>query len=319
VEPLRFDGQVVVVVGGAGGLGSSHARDLAARGAAVVIADAGFEVEGDGADPGPADSVAEAIVAEGGQAVADPSDLRDPAAGEAVVANAVRKFGRIDAVVCSAGIVTFPGSVANTTLVDIQQHLAVEPATSFNVIHAAWPMLERQGYGRIVLTVSSAVFGVASGLGYAAAKGATLALGKGLARAGETCGIRVNVIAPYGFTREMTHFARPAAAVEAKRQTLDPKRVSALVTVLAHQECPVSGEFFAVGGGRVIRVFYAETSGYTDRDLDAETVLDQFAQIMSPEHIEAVKSNKQFVDRFYDGVPGFREEEARFTRDAASS
>jgi hypothetical protein len=46
--------------------------------------------------------------------------------------------------------------------------------------------------------------------------------------------------------------------------------VSALVTYLAHDDCPVSAEFFGVGGGRVVRVIYAETEGYADAELDAE-------------------------------------------------
>ncbi len=308
---LRFDDRVVVVAGGAGGLGRAHALDLAARGAHVVVADVGCEVDGSGADPARARDVVELIRSRGGSAVADTSDLRHPEAGKSILTKAMDAFGRVDAVVCTAGIVTFPGAVTDTNASDVNEHLAHEPNSSFNVVRAAWPVMEANGYGRIVLTVSSAVFGVGTALGYACAKGATLALGKGLARAGESCGITCNIIAPYGFTREMTAFDRPAAAVAAKRETLPPERVSALVTYLAHEHCPVSGEFFGVGGGRVVRVFYAETQGYTNASLQADDLPANWSTIMSEKDAADVRSNKQFVDRFYDHVPGFREAEAR--------
>jgi len=310
MSEIRHDDRVVIVTGAGNGLGRSHALELARRGAKVVVADLGCDAAGKGADPAVSRATVREITDAGGEAIASANDLRDPEAGQAVVAAAREAFGRIDAIVCSAGIVSFPGDVADTPYEDIANHLSTDPHGSLNVIRAAWPFLQSGGGGRIVLTVSSAVFGVGTALGYASAKGGTLGVGKGLARAGEGHNIKTNIIAPYGFTREMTTFERPPAAVAAKERTLPPARVSALVAYLAHEDCPVSGEFFGVGGGRVVRIVYMENEGYTDVDLSAEDVRDNWDQIYELNDLTRVISNKQFVDRFYDHIPGFREAEA---------
>lgn len=76
---IRFDGQVVVVTGAGRGLGAAYARLLAARGASVVVHDAGVAQDGSGFDPSVADNVAASIAAEGGTAVACHENLSDPA------------------------------------------------------------------------------------------------------------------------------------------------------------------------------------------------------------------------------------------------
>jgi NAD(P)-dependent dehydrogenase (short-subunit alcohol dehydrogenase family) len=69
-EPVRFDGQVAVVTGSGRGLGATYARALAARGAAVIVHDAGVAPDGSGGDRGPADAVVEEIIRAGGTAAA---------------------------------------------------------------------------------------------------------------------------------------------------------------------------------------------------------------------------------------------------------
>lgn len=273
-----------------------------------MVSDVGCDVAGRGADPAKAEQVVDELRQAGASAVADTTDLRDPDAGEMVVETALRSFGRVDALISSAGIVTFPGAIADATARDVRAHLEVDPMGSLGLVLAAWPHLETSpGGGRVVLTVSSAVFGVGTGLGYACAKGATLALGKSLARAGEGSGIAVNVVAPYGFTRMMTAFERPAAAVAAKEEVLAPEQVSAVALYLAHPGCTTSGELFGAGGGRVVRVVYAENEGYVDPGLGPEEVRGHWPAIMAEQGLTRVVHNKRFVDRFYDHVPGFRE------------
>ena len=67
---IRFDGDVVIVTGGAGGIGRSQAVELARRGARVVVNDLGGSPRGGGSDPAMAHAVADEIVASGGEAVA---------------------------------------------------------------------------------------------------------------------------------------------------------------------------------------------------------------------------------------------------------
>src|SRR5260221_13432574 len=162
----RFDGRVAVVTGAGRGIGRAHARLLAARGAQLVVNDLGGSMDGVGADAGPAAAVAAEIVAAGGDAVADTSDIATEAGGQAVVDAALEQFGRIDIGINNARIIRWAG-LPDADLDNLQQHFAVHVAGSFNTIRAAWPHLVEQGYGRVVNTTSSGVFGLPSNLGYA--------------------------------------------------------------------------------------------------------------------------------------------------------
>ena len=147
---LRFDGKAFVVTGGAGGLGQSYARLLVSRGAAVLINDLGTGVEGAGSDESPARQAAARIVADGGRAVSNCSDVTDPAGAAAIVDECLAAFGRVDGVVNSAGAITsaaFP-QVGPDELVK-QWNLHV--VGSYNVTRAAWEELVNRR-GSVVMT-----------------------------------------------------------------------------------------------------------------------------------------------------------------------
>src|SRR5205807_9539854 len=112
--PIRFDGQVALVTGAGRGLGAAYARLLAARGAAVVVHDAGVGQDGSGHDPSVADGVVAEIAAAGGIAAAAYENLEDTAACARLVDVAVARFGRLDALIHNAGLVVF-ASLDETT------------------------------------------------------------------------------------------------------------------------------------------------------------------------------------------------------------
>jgi NAD(P)-dependent dehydrogenase (short-subunit alcohol dehydrogenase family) len=145
---------------------------------------------------------------------------------------------------------------------------------AFNVTQPAWETMRAQGYGRIVNTSSGAgVFGNFGQTNYGAAKMGLVGLTRVLAVEGARNNIKVNAIAPVAKTRMTEDILGPAA------DTLLPELVTPVVAFLAHEDCPVTGEVYSVGGGRVARVFIGVTRGIADPDLTAETVRDRFDEI----------------------------------------
>ena len=157
-------------------------------------------MEGVGADAGPASTVAAEIVAAGGAAVADTSDVASAAGAQALVDTAVERFGRLDILVNNAGIIRWAG-LPEADADNLASHLAVHVGGSFNTTRAAWPHMVEQGYGRIVMTTSSGMFGLPNNLSYATAKAAVIGLTRSLTTAGAAHDIKVNLIAPAAMTR----------------------------------------------------------------------------------------------------------------------
>jgi NAD(P)-dependent dehydrogenase (short-subunit alcohol dehydrogenase family) len=225
---------------------------LAERGASVVVNDLGGSMEGNGADAQPAHEVARAIEASGGSACADTSDIGTAAGAQAVVGAAVERYGRIDILINNAGIIQWAG-FPEADEENLARHLAVHTVGSFNTARAAWPHMQAQGYGRIVMTTSSGIFGLPANTSYATAKAAVIGMTRSLAVAGGRHGIRVNLIAPAAMTRMAGDGDDPAMA---------PELVAPMAAYLAHEACPVTGEIYAAGSGRFARVFIATTPGY---------------------------------------------------------
>ncbi|GAA5041227.1 NAD(P)-dependent dehydrogenase (short-subunit alcohol dehydrogenase family) [Thermocatellispora tengchongensis] len=273
---LRFDGKVAVVTGAGHGLGRAHALLLAERGAKVVVNDLGGALDGTGASAGPADEVVEVITKNGGEAVANADNVATPEGAEGIVRAALDAFGRIDIVVNNAGILR-DKSFGKMSVEDFDAVLAVHVRGSYLVSRAAFPHMKEQAYGRVVNTSSPAgLFGNFGQANYATAKMGLVGLTKTIGIEGARANIKANAIAPVAWTR-MTESLLPAE-FESK---LTPERVSALVAFLAHESCPVSGEVFSVGGGRVARVFVAEGPGWRKEDLTVEDIRDNWDSIMA--------------------------------------
>ena len=216
-------------------------------------------MDGVGADTAPASAVAAEIVAAGGSAIADGSDVATPAGAQALVDAAVEQFGRLDILINNAGIIRWAG-FPEADADNLAQHLAVHVGGSFNTTRAAWPHMVEQGYGRIVMTTSTGMFGLPTNLSYATAKGAVIGLTRSLTTAGAAHGIKVNLIAPAAFTRMA---GQPTDEPPAE---MAPELVAPMVAFLAHESCPVSGEIYAAGAGRFARIFIASTDGVRPLD-----------------------------------------------------
>ncbi|HEX6238017.1 MAG TPA: SDR family oxidoreductase [Acidimicrobiales bacterium] len=274
---LGFDGKVAVITGAGGGLGRSHALELARRGARVVVNDLGGSVEGTGSDATAAQAVVDEITGAGGEAVANHDSVASPDGGAAIVQTALDAYGRVDIIVNNAGILR-DASFKNMEPDKVDAVLAVHLRGAFNVTRPAWEHMRSQGHGRIVNTSSAAgIFGNFGQSNYGAAKMGLVGLTRVLAVEGAKHDIKVNAIAPVAKTRMTQDILGPIA------DKLLPESVTPVVTFLAHESCPVSGEIYSVGGGRVARVFIGVTPGVTDPDLTAEKVRDHFDEIRAEE------------------------------------
>ncbi|MDD9369115.1 MAG: SDR family NAD(P)-dependent oxidoreductase [Acidimicrobiales bacterium] len=251
----RFEGRVAVVTGAGRGIGRANPRLLAQRGASVVVNHHGAATGGSGADVAPATTAVDEIVAAGGTATADTHDVSTAHGASALVDTAIERFGRIDVLVNNAGIIRWAG-MPEVDADNLARHLDVHVGGSFNTVRAAWPHLVARGYGRIVNTTSAGLFGLPNNTSYATAKGAVVGLTRSLATAGAAHGITANCVAPGAMTR----MAGPVSDETDTRMT--PELVAPMVALLAHEECPVSGEIYAAGFGRFARIFIGMAPGY---------------------------------------------------------
>ena len=270
---LGYDGKVAIITGAGGGLGRQHALLLASRGALIVVNDLGGSVDGTGENASAAQKVVDEIKAAGGEAVANPSSVATPEGGQEIVQTAIDTYGRVDIVINNAGILrdkAFHNMEPDLMNPVFDVHLK----GAFHVTQPAWVRMREQGYGRIISTSSAAgIFGNFGQTNYGAAKMGLVGFTRVLAVEGAKYNIKANAIAPLALTR-MTE-----SIMGALGDKLDPGLVSPLVAYLAHEDCPVSGQTFSVGGGRVAHVFIGETQGFTKADLSLEDVRDNWGTI----------------------------------------
>lgn len=235
-EALRFDGRVVIVTGGARGLGREYALAYARRGASVLVND----VDGQAA----AELVRD-MQGFGASALADSHSVVSE--GESIVAAAVEAFGGVDIVIANAGVLrdrAFHRMSPDDWRVVLNVHLL----GTFSVVRAAWPHMRARGFGRIVVTSSaSGLYGQFGQANYAAAKMALVGLMRALAVEGERRNILCNALAPLAATR-MLATSRDLARYA---DSLPPSRIVPVVLYLTHPTCFVTGAVCETAGGFV--------------------------------------------------------------------
>lgn len=267
---IRLDGRVAVVTGAGRGLGASHARALAARGAQLVVHDAGVAADGSGGDPAVADAIVAEIEAAGGTAAASYENLEDAQGCRRIVDLALERFGRLDVVVHNAGLLVWEElETADRSWARLRR---VNVDAPFQLTRAAFPSMRRQGYGRFVFTTSGRAMSVEDarpGLAaYAVGKMAHFALMLAAAVEGAEHGIFANAIAPAAATRMLRRAVEPGE--------LDPEQVSPAVVFLASDRCDFSGTVLECAGGRFAAARWISSA-----------VVDLGREPVAPEEIEA--------------------------------
>jgi NAD(P)-dependent dehydrogenase (short-subunit alcohol dehydrogenase family)/putative sterol carrier protein len=271
---LRYDGRVVIVTGGGGGLGRAYCLFFASRGAKVVVNDLGGSFKGEGADSTPAQRVCEEIKAAGGVAVPDYHSVED---GEEVVKTAINSFGRVDIIIHNAGILR-DVSFQKMTDADWDLVYRVHVRGVYKLSRAAWNYMKDQNYGRMIMTSSSAgIYGNFGQANYSSAKLAQLGLQKALSIEGAKKNIFVNTIAPIAGSR-MTATVMPPDMLEA----LKPEYVVPLVGWLCHESCTENGSLFEVAAGWIAKLRWQRTKGCfhnTGPNFTPEAVRDQWSKV----------------------------------------
>ena len=243
-----LDGKVALVAGASRGIGAVTARAFAQAGAAVVLA---------ARDKDALESVAEGIRAEGGKALAVPTDVGDPASVEQLVQQAERTFGHLDAAFNNATDGPMPAPLADLDPEGFDRAIRTNIRGTFLGMKYEIPAMLRAGGGAIVNMASLAgLQGVANLAGYAAGKAGIIALTKVAALDYADQGIRVNVVAPGPI---LTHHLE-AAGEEAQRlaglstpmrRVGRPDEVAATVVWLcSDQSSFVTGATLPIDGGQ---------------------------------------------------------------------
>jgi NAD(P)-dependent dehydrogenase (short-subunit alcohol dehydrogenase family) len=271
---IRFDGKVAIVTGSGGGLGREHALELARRGAKVVINDLGGSVDGKGGSSEAADKVVAEIKALGGEAIANGSSVTDDQGVAHMIQQAMDAWGRIDILVCNAGILR-DKSFSKMELADFDVVVQVHLMGTMKPIKAAWEIMKSQNYGRIVVTTSSSgLYGNFGQSNYGAAKLGIVGLMNTLKLEGQKTNIHVNAISPVAATR-MTEGLMPQAVLD----QLKPESVTPGVVYLCSEEAP-TGAILTAGAGVFSLARIYETEGVNlNAALSAEGVRDHWAQI----------------------------------------
>ncbi|MFF2299278.1 SDR family NAD(P)-dependent oxidoreductase [Arthrobacter sp. NPDC058127] len=246
----QLDGQIAVITGGAGGLGSRTAVELAREGAGVVIVDI---------DQSRLDATADLVRGQvpGAQVDSRVVDVTDSASVEDAFGGVVAARGRLDILVTAHG---FPRDARLLAMSDREWSdvIAVCLTGTFVPIRAAARHMVERGYGRIITVASRAWHGNPGQANYSAAKAGVVGLTKSVAKELGRSGITANAIAP-GLVeteslRRLERFeqiAERAIRDNSVKRLGEPGDVAAAIRFLASPDAGfITGEVVHVSGGR---------------------------------------------------------------------
>lgn len=245
---MRLVREVAIVTGAARGIGKAIALALVAEGASVVISDISDDVH----------KTAEEIRSSGGQAVSLVGNVTKMPDCEALVAEALKTFGKLDLLVNNAGI-TKDNLLVRMAEEDWDAVLNINLKGAFLCTKAAIKPMMKQRSGTIINMASViGLMGNAGQANYAASKGGLIAFTKTMAKELGSRNIRVNAIAPGFIESKMTE----ALSEEAREKLINliplgtlgkPEYVAAAVVFLASPAaCYITGHVLNVDGGMVM-------------------------------------------------------------------
>jgi NAD(P)-dependent dehydrogenase (short-subunit alcohol dehydrogenase family) len=251
-----LEGRVALVTGAGRGIGAAAAKGLAAEGACVVVNDLGADVHGEGIDTTPAQEVVDAIVKDGGVAMADGTNVTDFEACEAMIHRTVKEFGRLDVLINVAGILR-DRMIFKMTEEEWDAVIDVHLKGTFNTTrHAStWWRENRGGQYRLInFTSGSGIGGAPSQPNYAAAKMGIIGLTLSCANALRPYGVTSNCIAPVATTRMTLTVptGKTSNQYTAENRKLAPENVVPPILYLASTRSDwLNRKVIGAGNGRI--------------------------------------------------------------------
>lgn len=292
-----LEGKVVAVTGAGRGVGREIALLCAKEGASVIVNDPGVGQEGDGGDSGPAKQTVNDIKAAGGKAASNLASVADPAGAASIIEDAVRTFGRIDAVVNNAGILR-DRIWHKMSHEDWSAVIDVHLNGCFNVSKAATPYFRDQGSGSFIhFTSTSGLIGNVGQANYTAAKMGIIGLSQSIALDMARIGVRSNCIAPFAWSRMTASIPATTDAEKlrvARLQEMSADKIAPMVAFLASDaSASVTNQIFGVRKNEIylfskprpIRSMHRD-GGWTAESI-ASDLLRAFTPSFYPNHVSA--------------------------------
>jgi NAD(P)-dependent dehydrogenase (short-subunit alcohol dehydrogenase family) len=220
----------------------------------------------------------------GGVAIANKASVSDRQGAKSIIDDAVSAFGRVDILVNNAGILR-DKSFKKMSLDEWDIVINVHLNGSAYVTHAAWPIMNEQKYGRIVLTSSgSGIYGNFGQANYGAAKMGMLGMMNVLSIEGARNNVRVNTLAPGAATRMTASIPGRDFDVDNPPEESAPKLVSPAVLFMCSEEAP-NGAVINAMGGRYYRsqvfvndaVKLGSDATFEDLQIESEKLMDMSA------------------------------------------
>ncbi len=239
-----LEGKAIAITGAGRGIGRCVALLAAEEGASVVVNDLGVEMDGSGGSTSVAQSVVDEIVAAGGSASANTGSVTEMAGGASIVQQTVDTYGKIDGVVCVAGVLR-ERMLFNMSEDEWDAVVATHLKGTFTVVRAAAAQMKTQGFGSLVGFTSGAFSGSIAQANYAAAKGGIVSLMRSAAGGMHRYGVTSNIIAPVARTRMSSNV--PGAI-----DMGDPEDVAPMTCFLLSDKAKhISGQIYTANGGKI--------------------------------------------------------------------
>lgn len=250
-DSLELRGRVTLVTGGSRGIGRAVVERLAEQGSHVAVNYRSNEAA--------AEAVVASARAKGVEALAVKSDVANVAEANRMVQMVLDRFGRLDILVCNAGI--WEGSPVEEMAEEVwDRAMDINLRGTWTVCRAAVPIMKQQRFGRIVILASTAgQRGEAGYSNYAASKGGQIAFTKSLASELGGFGINVNAVAPGWVDTDMTAEALDEAGRERVAKEIPVGKIATaddiafpIVFLCSEWARHITGEILNVNGGAVL-------------------------------------------------------------------